>query len=336
MIMKTRFVKTVAIMAGLVMSVCAKAQDVQVATLQHGDAMSAYYGADAFKNAMEAAESGDLISLSAGSFNAASITKAVKIQGAGYVQDLGSQRYRTSINGDLNITLEESEAGLTIEGIWHDNNMNLNGNLQQFTIAKSRCNSIIFGSNSYSLNSLIKQCRIVGELNPSGTSQNLCLYNSVANKIGSNAENSTIHVKNSIITGVCGLPYNGGSYNIYGTFENSIISRPTPNVNCSVYNCITGPYDFNTSTRQNCTHFDNWPSEIFVNNTFDVDGGDFRLTDEAAAQYLGRDGTQIGIYGGDTPFTDVPSNPQIVSKQIATQSDANGKLSVKITVEAQK
>ena len=62
----------------------------------------------------------------------------------------------------------------------------------------------------------------------------------------------------------------------------------------------------------------------------------YELTAEAARQYLGDDGTQVGIYGGDTPFTDVPTNPQITSRQIATKTDNDGKLSVKITVEAQK
>jgi hypothetical protein len=61
----------------------------------------------------------------------------------------------------------------------------------------------------------------------------------------------------------------------------------------------------------------------------------YELTPEAAATFLGTGGTQVGIYGGETPFTSVPSNPQITSKSIATKSTPEGKLNVSITVEAQ-
>ena len=63
---------------------------------------------------------------------------------------------------------------------------------------------------------------------------------------------------------------------------------------------------------------------------------DYRLTSTAAAQYLGTDNTQVGLYGTDNPFTNVPTNPQITSKEVAKETDANGKLSVKFTVEAQQ
>lgn len=47
------------------------------------------------------------------------------------------------------------------------------------------------------------------------------------------------------------------------------------------------------------------------------------------------DNTEIGIHGGTSPFTSIPSNPQIVSKEIAAETDEEGKLAVKIKVEAQ-
>jgi hypothetical protein len=53
------------------------AQDVQLATLQSGEDLQVFYGVDALKNALDAAGNGDLITLSAGTFNAATITKAV-------------------------------------------------------------------------------------------------------------------------------------------------------------------------------------------------------------------------------------------------------------------
>jgi len=61
----------------------------------------------------------------------------------------------------------------------------------------------------------------------------------------------------------------------------------------------------------------------------------YELTPEARATFLGTDGTQVGIYGGENPFTDIPTNPQITQKDIATKSTPDGKLNVSIKVEAQ-
>ena len=64
------------------------------------------------------------------------------------------------------------------------------------------------------------------------------------------------------------------------------------------------------------------------------DSDDFTLTDEAAAQYLGTDGTQVGIYGGNLPYNEEISIPQITKCNVASKSTADGKLSVDIEVKA--
>ena len=46
-----------------------KAQDVQLATLQKGEDTQIFYGSNAFKEAMAAAEHGNTITLSPGTFN---------------------------------------------------------------------------------------------------------------------------------------------------------------------------------------------------------------------------------------------------------------------------
>lgn len=66
----------------MIMSLCTQnsyAQDVQMATLQHGDELSVFYGADAFAAALEKADDNDVINLSSGVFKGVSITKPVKI-----------------------------------------------------------------------------------------------------------------------------------------------------------------------------------------------------------------------------------------------------------------
>ena len=65
-----------------------------------------------------------------------------------------------------------------------------------------------------------------------------------------------------------------------------------------------------------------------------LDSENFQLTDAAKTQYLGADGTEVGIYGGNLPFDPTPSNPQITKCNVATKSTADGKLSVDIEVNA--
>ena len=65
-----------------------------------------------------------------------------------------------------------------------------------------------------------------------------------------------------------------------------------------------------------------------------LDSETFELTDEAKTKYLGTDGTEVGIYGGNLPFDPTPSNPQITKCNVASKSTADGKLSVDIEVRA--
>ena len=60
----------------------------------------------------------------------------------------------------------------------------------------------------------------------------------------------------------------------------------------------------------------------------------FELTDEAKAAYLGIDGKEVGIYGGDYPYTSTPSYPQITKMDVSRKVSADGKLNVEIEVNA--
>ena len=71
-----------------------------------------------------------------------------------------------------------------------------------------------------------------------------------------------------------------------------------------------------------------------TSGTYITDLYDFTLTDEAAAKYLGNDGTQVGIYGGSLPYDENPTIPQITKCNVASKSTADGKLSVDIEVKA--
>ena len=65
-----------------------------------------FYGASALKSAIAAApNSGGVITLSSGLFNAIDITKDVKIFGAGFETDADNDVALTNINGGFNVNL---------------------------------------------------------------------------------------------------------------------------------------------------------------------------------------------------------------------------------------
>lgn len=309
-----------------------KAQDASVATLMHGDDLQVYYGASALQKAVEAAAPGDVINLSAGAFQGADIDKALTIQGAGYVEDEATNRHRTVINGNLSIKIPANQTGFLLEGIWSDGDIYVNDTLSYATFAKNRLNCIYF--YGHTINCCVDRCRIANIIDPDDESENFFIRNSVINYMYGNSDNATLLVRNCYCQ-------NLSDYGVQGIFENNIMYRGCNNGNCVARNNV---YCFGIiagiSTDNWQCKMGSYPSYKF-NNLFQniindySDTHMYELTDDAIANYVGTDGTQVGIHGGDTPFSDVPSNPQIESCEVAPQTDANGKLSVKIKVSAQ-
>ena len=113
---------------------------VQVATLQHGEDFNAFYGINAFIEAHEAAVDGDIITLSSGNFNAANITKAITLHGAGVEAEAQTQTNLTPtyISGDFMLNILNENMSLNIEGIVFQSTASTNGTLHHANIY--RCN----------------------------------------------------------------------------------------------------------------------------------------------------------------------------------------------------
>jgi len=326
------------IMVALIWGTTAYSQDVAMATLQHGDNMQAFYGADGLKNALAAAVQGDLITLSAGGFNAATIDKGVTIQGAGYVTDAENGRFPTVIVGTY-CNIGQTE-GLTIEGIYMDYVQPADhSSIIDLTIRKCRLASLRFQNYGSTKNCWIDQCRIQDFL-ADPECENLHITNSVIGSWGydGTASNATLCIENCTFTGDIWATLNSA------VFKNNIIREvislnqnagSSLNPTCSAYNnvFISGSAD---ACAINVGNMQSTISELFGKETLEyIDTETYELTESARTTFLGTDGSQVGIYGGDTPFTDVPTNPQVISKNIDTRTSADGKLKVNITVKAQ-
>jgi len=327
--MKTNLFRIAVLLTACVFNLSVNAQR-PIVTLQHGDQMQAFYGGGAFIQAMDAAEKGDVITLAGGSYKATDITKAVTIQGAGYVSDPAQLRYRTVISGDFEIKVDEE--GLSIDGIWHSGTINISEDITQATFSKCRLNNFYF--NALNTNVTINRCRIC-YLDINAHSENLYIMNSIFQSLYGFDDEDLIAIDNSF------LYYLNGDFT--GVIQNCEIYSGVVSANCSMFNTMFCSYSpqvnieaSNASGNYEISNYwYNFVQSFTSTDLSEWDSNTYTLTEDAAQKYLGLDGTQVGIYGGAQPFTDVPSNPQIVKKEIAKQTDENGKLKVEITVEAQ-
>ena len=330
------------LVAATVAATATFAQSSLLATLtdQLTGRITTYYGATALREAHAAAQNGDIITLSSGTFNSVEITKGITIRGAGMDVDPTTQSEPTILTGDFNVSIPKTATNpLTIEGIYSDYKMYVTDTLRNATFLKCRFKTIDSKNNNTPfINMTLIHCKVSN-----------CLYN---------AANSTINCINCVIWNPycwdfyksvfemtnCIICKEDISYNLYSsTFKNCIfIGNPGTwhalnyrgGVN-AVYNCVAADNNDAFSKIQNSTNKKSTYAEVFktcTNGTYS-DSETFELTENAAQQFLGTDGTQVGIYGGSMPFSITPSNPQITKCNVASKSTADGKLSVDITVQ---
>lgn len=342
----------------------AKAQDVLLATLQKGDGTQYFYGADAFKEAMEAAENGNIITLGAGTFNSTDITKVVSIYGNGYemrsdtiAQKEGRMAYPTRLYGDFSIALDSINAqpatGLYMEGIYTTHRIWVTKHLASALFIKCRFQNFALwksGTRNDMTTSKDVQfihCRIASWLEP-GDSQNMAVSNCIIDNLGVNREQSSILIQNNIIHHVsCAMfgaifknnlikhTWSSDGYIFEGT---NILDGYPIHSSCSAYNNAIYKEGFlrEITTKDNnylITDIETfWNEESQKDAEGYTDTNTYKLSADAQAKYIGTDGTQIGIYGNTSPFNATLTIPHIISKDIAPKTE-NGKLKVSIKVE---
>lgn len=343
------------------------AQSSMLATLSHEGEITVFYGANALKEAHAVAQHGDAITLSSGSFNATTITKAITLRGAGMAIDTLKNTYPTIINGDFSIFIGDSVSKqLTVEGIYNNFTITVKNGLNNATFIKNRLKTIQYetakGDTKQYKNNRFIHCKIVEHFwGPSySSSKSMSFLNCYIRSINNNNCNSIF--TNCIIYNDATYHYHSSSYisNLseslqYCTFYNCILlgtsisnfsSYNVLHTTSLAYNCIaTSITSSNYVTNNNYYIFKNIPNQTnscipsitSVFKSFNLtykDDETFKLVDNIKTKYTGTDGTEIGIHGGSLPFSPTPTNPQITKCNVASRSTADGKLSVDIEVKA--
>lgn len=317
----------------------------QIATLQHGDSISMYYGVRAFVDAHTAASNGDIITLSSGSFDTCRITKAIKLRGAGALPD-SNNLVPTSFNS-LMVGVHPNNDSLgcfEMEGIFVQyltllpctspkfvrcafgtlttggyTNSNLVVNNAQFINCvirgyynSSHCENALFANSvvwyvQADKPTTFNNCFVrLGSYSYSSSYSYLNAYNSVI--FCEPSSSYSITISNSSSSGV--LAINGGTF-----FHNIIIASGFN----YIYNSTNKRYQTIASV------FENW------NGRFDF-GNTYTLKDSVANSFRSAYGTEVGIHGGVLPFAWTPSYMYIKKCNVANRSTADGKLSVDIEV----
>lgn len=320
------------------------AQGSLLATLNHEGTISTFYGAQAWKNAHDAAANGDVITLSSGTFVAVDITKAITVRGAGMGIESTAVSEPTVITGDFKINIADSGSSrLTLEGIYSNHTIRYT-NVVNPLFLKCRLKKVTYydGGSSVLKDASFIHCRIAEEFDLVTNSSASCVNSVIQAPYSSNSSSSNFEFINCVIVYT-------GSYNYLddvksSSFKNCIIRGVSSNNDYlyssnTAYNCIGLG---NSNMFKNVTNATNKIVTDFATlfKTYtgaalnNLDSETFELTDAAKAQYLGADGTEVGIYGGNLPFDPTPSNPQITKCNVAAKSTADGKLSVDIEVNA--
>jgi hypothetical protein len=311
--------------------------------VQNGDTPAFYTVLD---SAIIHAQNGDTVYIPGGTFSLnVPVTKSLHIIGVGHNPDSTLATGKTVINGNLSL-VNEACYGAFIGAY-------LNGYiLSEGGLAIS--------------NYLVQRCSLFA-VRLEGSCTNWSFIENIihSNIICLNAFASNCYFSNNIIGGYTRNDWNGFTSSVFknniflfqsgngfypinasnSTFENNIFISSYYScysiTNSAIFNNLfveTNPLYYSTSSWGSDNIFDQPQPSIFVNqslNTFNY-SHDYHLQPTSPGKNAGKDGTDIGIYGGAFPWKagSVPTNPHIQYESVSGVGE-DGNIHVVVKVAAQ-
>lgn len=314
----------------LMMGISAFSQTEDTKVILQSGANTTIYDGTQISTAIGASKKGDILYLSEGTYDSFTIDKEILVRGVGG---------NTWIEGDVTISIPNN-ATLTqavLEGVNVSGTINITQPATNLIIRNTKVMDVKV--NGALTNGLIDRCWITGTFN-----------------MNNNTNNTT--VKNSKVTLISAgsLTYNKC------TFLNCNIAHRANETTAAVFtNCIIGAlaqgyhYHGDFRTNYNCG-LKTMESSVFTNTLFNTYDGSIGssssqtncyLVEEYSgvcdcgtlesrvnlSEYLGTDGTQVGVYGGSTLFTLDPQVAKVTESTFTVDTDAK-KLTVKLKVAA--
>lgn len=321
-------------MVALMVAAMSYAQNTLVATLTHGDEITTFYGADALLNAKDAAVSGDIITLSGGTFNGVSITKGVTIRGTGI--DNINPTSITSVG--INIP-EEDTCRFVMEGvkcISQYGSFGIHGSSPNPYILKCQFVDVKVDNASIIDNIQIVNCKISGTFSNNGINTITFAHCFVRGYNTNKTDEGKALFLNCVVFGNSPAYYRTSfiSSIIADNYQQSL-PEGTFAMNCVGINYYSNIFkNMQEDCKVDCYVLGSGGYKTLFKNQDVTTKQPYELNDAAKTNYLGIDGTEVGLYGGEYPYDSTPSYPVITKLNVAKQSTADDKLSVEIEVSA--
>ena len=301
------------------------AQTSVIATLNHAGAITVFGGSSALQNAVTAAVTGDIITLSSGSFNGVTI---VTLRGAGMETDTINGVLPTIIAG--NIVIKTAEPNLSVEGI----SVTGTTSIQNYILTDALFQKCQFKEiNGIFSNVSFLHCNISSYIDiqslSSSTPQSVSFINCRVNDPRQSVSGCTSEFTNCYIylNPNTTDPKNAIYTNciINAQKKTSLPASPSMFSYCAAF-LKDGADAFAGTQSVSCISISDAFYSVIKEGSF------YELRDEVKNIYVGNDGTEMGLYGGNVPYETRILSPQITRCNVASKTTADGKLSVDIEV----
>jgi hypothetical protein len=309
------------------------------------------------QDALTAAQNKDTLYIPGGSYSLTNrlitIDKELHLIGAGHYQDstiVGITQLNATIQLETGANNSSFE-GFYLNGSFSCGTSSTDEDVDNINIARCKFGSISLSKSS--TNWIIRENVITGVI--SGTSQgfsssgswamnnlfsnNLCFNRILGFGPNNKFENNLFYWSSSTGTSDyidgCIFRNNIFPYTFFSYEDISGVSSCIFENNIFYSSCC--PIGIGNSCNNNL--YSQNSANTFVNQsgtTFDYKQ-DYHLKSDSPGKNAGKDGTDIGIYGGTFPWKEgsVPSNPHFKSVKISPKTDNLGNLNVRINVAAQ-
>lgn len=292
------------------------------------------YSNQELTNAVAAAEAGDTIFLSNGTYSVLSgltIDKPISLIGVGQ---------STVVTGDVTVDIEGTATiiGRLLDGMRLTHSLIINKNPETITIRKCWI-SVDLRLNEGAGDVIVDRCYARYFMPISGFNKAFSATNSVFSQYFKSSDTFQVSTTGNVIFTNCNLGdfYYGDSYNGNATFVNCLTGNPNRSASSNTFvNCGVTIYS-NSGTYDSCYAIGSDTSTYF---SIDKDTGFPTPPESCSAEalqtagYLGTDGTIIGAEGGSTPYNLNPSLPT-VSQSSFTVDNSTRTLNVTLTVTAE-
>lgn len=294
--------------------------DLAPTVMLHHNGQAKYYMYYQIQNAVNDAVDGDTIYLSEGTFQPFNVNKRIMVRGAGST---------TIIEGNCEIDISGTNK-LTmpvLDAMCFNGDVTVKNAYKQFTLRKCRMENLIWDATNDFYDTKVEQCYFTNRLNLPNNVKEFNAFNSRISMLyphdytqgQATFEHCNIYQICDTIQGAnfisCAL---GECVKFTG-------AKSTTNlIGCVLNSCYYGSRNGGQIYYYNCTVVNSEKNSVYSN----VPGTDYYDKNKISAL----DGTPIGAYGGQHPFTQWPEVPGVTKYKLSIDA-ATKTMNVKLTVD---